>query len=84
MIKGIFRRTVKGNTTESIRYYISTLRADAVERVGHFVRFHWGIENGLHWILDVSMGEDGNRTRRDNGAENLSMLRRLALGILKQ
>jgi predicted transposase YbfD/YdcC len=63
--------------------YISSLSVDAVERVGHFVRSHWGIENGLHWILDVSMGEDGNRTRCDNGAENLSMLWRLALAILK-
>jgi predicted transposase YbfD/YdcC len=48
------------------------------------LRSHWGIKNGLHWVLDVSFGEDGNRTRRGNGAENLSVLRRIALGMLNQ
>ena len=52
--------------------------------MGQSLRGHWGIENGLHWVLDVSFGEDANRTREGNGAENLSILRRWALGILKQ
>ena len=43
---------------------------------------HWGIENRLHWVLDVSFGEDSNRTRRGNGAENLTKIRRLARGLL--
>jgi predicted transposase YbfD/YdcC len=55
-----------------------------VERLGQSLRGHWGIENGLHWVWDVSFGEDGNRTREGNGAENLSILRCLALGMLKQ
>ena len=45
---------------------------------------YWGIENGLHWVLDVTFGEDANRTRCGNGAENLSILCRIALGMLNQ
>jgi hypothetical protein len=55
-----------------------------VEWLGQSLRGHWAIENGLHWVLDVSFGEDGNRTRRGNGAENWSILRRMALGMLNQ
>jgi len=45
------------------------------------VRAHWGIENGLHWVLDVTMNEDGLRNRKDHGPENLALLRRLALNL---
>ena len=69
---------------ETIRYYISSLSCTEVERLGQSLRGHWGIENGLHWVWDVSFGEDANRTREGNGAENLSILRRLVLEILKQ
>ena len=61
---------------------ISDLPCDEVERLGCCFRSHWGIENRLHWVLDVSFGEDANRTRRGNGAENLSKIRRLARGLL--
>jgi len=61
-----------------------SLPCTEVERLGQSLRSHWGIENGLHWILDVSVGEDGNRTREDSGAENFSIVRRLVLGALKQ
>ena len=82
---GRFRRTIiGGKETEFIRYYISSLEASEVERLGGSLRSHWGIEDGLHWVLDVSFGEDANRTCRGNGAENLSILRRLALGMLNQ
>jgi len=85
LVMGMFRRTMSGGkTTEHIRYYISSLSSDCVERLGQSLRCHWGIENGLHWILDVSFGEDCNRTRRGHGAENLSILRRIALGMLNQ
>ena len=84
-VMGRFRRSVKGNDEkETIRYYISSLPCTEVERLGQSLRSHWEIENGLHWVLDVSFGEDGNRTREGNGAENLSIVRRLVLGILKQ
>ncbi len=45
------------------------------------MRAHWGIENGLHWVLDVTMNEDGLRNRKDHGPENLALLRRLALNL---
>ena len=48
------------------------------------VRGHWGIENGLHWVLDVSFDEDQSRMRTDHSAENMALLRRLALSLLKQ
>ena len=84
-VMGRFRRSVKGKEEkETIRYYISSLPYTEVERLGQSLRSHWGIENGLHWVLDVSFDEDGNRTREGNGAENLSIVRRLALGMLQQ
>jgi predicted transposase YbfD/YdcC len=82
---GRFRRSEKGKeSTETVRYFISSLPCSDVERLGQSLRSHWGIENGLHWILDVSFSEDANRTREGNGAENKSILRRMALGMLKQ
>jgi len=85
LVMGRFRRQEKGKeATEFTRYFISSLPCTEVERLGQSLRGHWGIENGLHWVLDVSFGEDANRTREGNGAENLSILRRLALGMLKQ
>ena len=48
------------------------------------LRLQWAIENGLHWILDVSLGEDGNRTRNKVAAENLAVVRKIALNLVKQ
>ena len=78
LMMGIFEREVKGKKSREVRYMISDLPCDEVERLGGCFRSHWGIENRLHWVLDVSFGEDANRTRRGNGAENLSKIRRLA------
>ena len=47
------------------------------------MRAHWGIENGLHWVLDVMMNEDQSRSRKDNGPQNLALLRRWALNACK-
>ena len=47
------------------------------------VRSHWGIENGLHWVLDVIMDEDQARNRKDHGPQNLALLRKLALNLAK-
>jgi hypothetical protein len=60
---------------------MTDLPCKEVERLGCSFRRHWGIENRLHWVLDVSFGEE-NRTREGNGAENLGKLRRLAHGLL--
>jgi predicted transposase YbfD/YdcC len=77
-------RRVKGQKNQSgARYYITSLRAGAEELAG-YIRNHWGIENGLHWVLDVSFREDDSRTRAGHAAANLGMLRRVALSLLKR
>jgi predicted transposase YbfD/YdcC len=76
------RRVGETVTTET-RYYLTSLPADPV-RIGQAVRAHWGIENGLHWVLDVAFREDDSRVRSGNAAQNLALLRRLALTLLKR
>jgi predicted transposase YbfD/YdcC len=65
------------------RYYISS-RPDPAERQLAVIRSHWGIENELHWCLDVAFSEDASRLRKGDGAQNFSGLRRLALTLLKR
>lgn len=73
----------KPPTTER-RYYISSIDGPPdAKRMSEAIRGHWGIENGLHWQLDVSFGEDLRRVRKDHGAENFSRLCRIALNLLK-
>jgi predicted transposase YbfD/YdcC len=48
------------------------------------MRTHWEIENRVHWVLDVAMGEDSNRTRKGESAQNLALIRKLALNLLRQ
>lgn len=76
-------RDVGGKVSYERRYCISSLGGDA-ERMQEAVRGHWGVENSVHWILDVSFGEDGCRVRKGNGAEILAVLRRMALNMLNQ
>jgi predicted transposase YbfD/YdcC len=76
-------REVKGKNTSTTHYYITSLRLSAQKLAG-YVRGHWGVENGLHWCLDVSFGEDANRTRDRNAGANLGMVRRVAASLLKQ
>jgi predicted transposase YbfD/YdcC len=64
-------------------YYISSSEA-AVERLAQAIRGHWGVENGLHWVLDVVFGEDKSRARAGHAAENLAWLRRVALSLIRQ
>ena len=75
--------TRNGVTSEEVRYFIGSKRADA-KTYGMALRNHWRIENTLHWQLDVSFGEDRNRVSKRHGAENLALVRRLALSLLKQ
>lgn len=65
------------------RYYLSSLAVD-VEQFARAVRGHWGVENSLHWCLDVQLGEDQSRARTGHAPENLATLRRLALNLLKR
>jgi predicted transposase YbfD/YdcC len=57
---------------------------DDVKKFAHAVREHWGVENRLHWCLDVVFGEDQNRARTENAAENLSLARKWSLNLLYQ
>lgn len=76
-------RYIKGITTIDRRYYIATLEKNAVA-FAHAIRSHWGIENKLHWVLDVTFKEDSSRVRKDNGAENLAIVRHITLNIFRQ
>ena len=78
-------RTIKntGETEKQSRYYISSLPADAVI-LNNAIRSHWGIENKLHWTLDVVFQEDKSRKRAGHAAENFSTISKIVLNILKQ
>ena len=75
------RETPLKVTTETA-YYLLSIPLSA-PRFAQVARDHWGVENGLHWVLDVTMNEDQARNRMDNGPHNLALLRRLALNLAK-
>lgn len=75
-------RTIGENTSIEFRYYISSLPADA-KLLAYAVRSHWGVENSLHWVLDVAFREDNSRIHKDFGAENFAILRHISLNLLK-
>ena len=77
------RRTVNGETSVEYHYYISSLGSENPDRLLELIRGHWGIENSVHWSLDISFREDECRIRKGNGAENFSRLNRIALNLLK-
>ena len=77
-------RRIKGETTVEVSYYITSLdreRADAT-RLGELIRAHWGIENRLHYVRDVTWGEDACRVRKGRGPEVLAALRNTANYLL--
>jgi predicted transposase YbfD/YdcC len=76
-------RRVKGKNTIERRYYLSSLPLDA-KTFAKAVRGHWGVENPLHWSLDVTFREDQSRARCRNAAQNLALLRRIALNLVKK
>ena len=75
-------REINRNATTETAYYLLSTPLTA-ERLAQAARDHWSIENGLHWVLDVTMNEDQARNRADNGPQNLALLRRLALNLAK-
>jgi predicted transposase YbfD/YdcC len=76
-------RHVKGEITIEHRYYISSIKNDA-KCFAQAVRAHWGIENSVHWVLDIAFREDESRVRKGYAAENLSVVRHIALNLLRQ
>ena len=72
-----------GKEESETRYYITSSNGSA-EELGKAIRSHWGIENKLHWQLDVSFGEDHSRKRDGYAAQNFSMINRIALNLIKQ
>ena len=76
-------RVVKGKTTIETRYFISSLPNNA-EALADSIRQHWGVENSLHWVLDVAFREDDSRIRKDNAPQNFAVLRHIAGNLLQQ
>lgn len=76
-------REVNGVNATTTHYYL-TSRTGSAEDLGRWVRRHWAVENELHWVLDVTFGEDANRTRDKNAAANLGVVRRTAVTLLSQ
>ncbi|WP_063534050.1 ISAs1 family transposase [Burkholderia sp. MSMB1589WGS] len=76
-------REIGGTVSVERRYYVTSLPPDAV-RVAHAVRSHWGIENSMHWALDVAFGEDQCRVRVENAAQNFAILRRITMNLLRK
>jgi predicted transposase YbfD/YdcC len=81
-IESTRRIEATGEQQKETRYYISSLKQKAEAMAGH-IRAHWGIENNLHWVLDVAFGEDASRKRDGHAAQNYAILNRIALNMLK-
>lgn len=75
-------REIKGRSSSETRYYISSLR-DIPEKFLASIRSHWAIENSLHWVLDMSFGEDNSRIRKQNAPQVMAIIRHIALNLLQ-
>jgi predicted transposase YbfD/YdcC len=72
----------RGKVTAQIRYFLSSSKL-SLEALATAIRSHWRIENGLHWVLDVTFREDASRVRERNAARNLALLRKIALNLAR-
>lgn len=76
-------RHLYSETTTEVQFYLSSLPPDA-ERHAKAIRAHWSIENSLHWVLDVTFNEDASRIRQGYAADNMALMRRLSVSLLKR
>lgn len=83
VVKVVSTRKIKDQTEEFTRYFITSLPSDQLRKIANAIRSHWGIENQLHWSLDVTFNEDKQRTHKGWNAENLVILRRAAVSFLR-
>jgi predicted transposase YbfD/YdcC len=85
IVKVTAERTSKTTGVMSIqtRYYISSLKDPSPEAMQYSVRAHWGIENNLHWTIDMAFREDDSRIRTDNAPANMAVLRHIALNVIR-
>lgn len=80
-------RQIGEESSLEYRYYITSLSGatdDDAKRLNRVIRTHWEIENKVHWVLDVAMREDENRARKDHSAENLALIRKLVLNLIRR
>ncbi len=76
------QREIKGKVTTEKRYYISSLEAKA-DKMSNVVRQHWGVENKLHWVLDISFNDDQSRIRKGNAPRNIAIIKKTALNLMQ-
>ena len=82
-IKITSKRVLKEKTESETRYYISSLNLNAID-FNKYIRMHWGVENSLHWTLDMVFNEDYQRKRNGRSAENFALIQKMALNILRK
>jgi len=76
-------RETAGKTSRETRFFISSLPADA-EHLANAIRGHWGIENGLHWVLDMTFRDDECRIRKKNAPANFTTVKHMAINLLRK
>ena len=83
IVRVVRTRHLWNKTTTEVMFYLSSLPPDA-QQLGKAIRQHWSIENQLHWVLDVTFGEDASRVRKGNSPENIALLKRWSINLLNQ
>ncbi len=83
IVRVVRTRHLWNKTTQEVMFYLSSLPPDA-QQLGKAIRQHWSIENQLHWVLDVTFGEDASRVRKGNSPENIALLKRWSINLLNQ
>lgn len=81
IVRIVRTRHLWNKTTQEVMFYLSSLPPNA-QLLGKAIRQHWSIENQLHWVLDVTFGEDSCRIRTGNAPENIALLKRWSINLL--